>query len=55
MQLTAIHRRSTVELVVDRIARVIKERKLASTIPDAAESPMHEHMQAVVERLEKLG
>lgn len=60
MQLAAIERPTTVDLVVDRIAKVIKDQKLAAGSrlpgehdPDAAESAMRKHMQAVIVRLEK--
>lgn len=62
MQLTAIERRSTVDLVVDRIARVIKDQKLAAGSRLPGEHELVEQLQVsrpvlreALARLQSLG
>jgi len=45
MQLEAIERRTTVDLVVDRIARVIKDQKLAAGSRLPGDQELEEQLQ----------
>ena len=53
MQLAAIERRTTVDLVVDRIVRVIKDQKLAAGSRLPGEHELVEQLQQPTHRLRR--